>query len=138
MTIGRMANIRHKLTLKKSHKTRLKTCLKVRIFFFFFVCNIKQFFKLLFYFSGESSIRASELANNFLTNLTFTEAFSKLETSETTGDSKGKSELNKKVSRPLVYSFYNRAERGRKFIRRMRYALISCDIITPKYFFIYF
>lgn len=45
---------------------------------------------------GESSNRASELANNFLTNLTFTEAFSKLETSETTGDSKGKSELNKR------------------------------------------
>jgi len=48
---------------------------------------------------GESSDRATELANNFLTNLTFeTEAFSKMETSETTGDTKGKSELNKKVS----------------------------------------
>ncbi|CAG8592643.1 15041_t:CDS:2 [Rhizophagus irregularis] len=69
---------------------------------------------------GESSNRASELANNFLTNLTFTEAFSKLETSETTGDSKGKSELNKKVSRPLVYSFYNRAERGRNRERLRR------------------
>jgi hypothetical protein len=53
----------------------------------------------LFCFSGESSNRASELANNFLTNLVIEpEAFSKLETSETAGETKGKSELNKKVS----------------------------------------